>query len=229
MANKTTFIKLDRNILEWRWYKDQNTKALFIHLLLKANIKPHGFREITIQRGELATSYATLAAETGLSIRNIRTALEHLQQTGEVTVKRHARFTVISIPQYDLYQSQVTGNRQASDSQVTGNRQQSKNERRKEGKKPPKGGQWAPPTVGDVSAFCLENGLQVDAQRFVDYYEAVGWTVGGQPVRSWEALCRRWNGSENYSDRKPQTMDEKMAEAMRLLDEGGLYDTAGSQ
>lgn len=71
MANKTTFVKLDRNILEWRWYKDQNTKALFIHLLLKANIRPHGFRTVTINRGELATSYASLAAETGLSIQNV--------------------------------------------------------------------------------------------------------------------------------------------------------------
>lgn len=119
MANKTTFVKLDRNILEWRWYKDQNTKALFIHLLLKANIRPHGFRTVTINRGELATSYASLAAETGLSIQNVRTALAHLETTGEVTRKQHSKFVVISIPQYDLYQSQLTGNQQATNRQLT--------------------------------------------------------------------------------------------------------------
>lgn len=127
--NKTTFIKLDRNILEWRWYRDQNTKALFIHLLIKANVVEHDFETAHIPRGSLATSYASLAAETGLSIRNIRTALKHLQETGEVTVNRHSHFSVISIPKYDYYQSQVTVNRQASDKQVTGNRQQYKNDK----------------------------------------------------------------------------------------------------
>lgn len=131
--DKSTFIKLDRNILEWRWYKDVNTFKVFVHLLIKANVKPHDFERVTIGRGELATSYPSLAAETGLSIRNVRTALEHLKETGEVTVNRHPKFQVISIPKYDYYQTQLTGNRQSnwqsSDSQPTGNRQQYKNDK----------------------------------------------------------------------------------------------------
>lgn len=133
MAEKTTWIKLDRNIMDWRWYKDHNTKEVFIHLLLKANIKPHGFRNVTIGRGELATSYGSLAAETGLTTRQIRTALDHLQTTGEIVLKRHNRFTVISISNYDLYQSQTADKRQAechpNDNQTTGKRQQSKKEK----------------------------------------------------------------------------------------------------
>ena len=49
---KTTYIKLDRNILNWRWYKDANTFRLFIHLLLKANIRDHDFEHVTIRRGD---------------------------------------------------------------------------------------------------------------------------------------------------------------------------------
>lgn len=138
MAEKTTWIKIDRNILEWGWYKDANTKALFIHLLLKANIKKGSFMGVEINRGELATSYASLAEETGLSVRNVRTALEHLKVTGEVTVNRHSKFSVISILNYSMYQDvpteYLTINRQSSDNQVTGNRQQSKNVRKKERK-----------------------------------------------------------------------------------------------
>ena len=123
MADTTTWIKIDRNIMRWGWYKDNNTKAVFLHLLLKANIKPNYFMGVMIQRGEVATSYQSLADETGLSVRNVRTALEHLKSTGEVTVNRHTKFSVISIANYGLYQSQVTSkltvNRQTTDSQPT--------------------------------------------------------------------------------------------------------------
>lgn len=207
MANKTTFVKLDRNILEWRWYKDQNTKALFIHLLLKANIRPHGFRTVTINRGELATSYASLAAETGLSIQNVRTALAHLETTGEVTRKQHSKFVVISIPQYDLYQSQLTGNQHATNTQLTGNQQQSKNDKKGIYTYPQERENRArvevPASAGDVAAFVLDNNLDVDPDAFWNYYEANGWvTKAGTPVRNWKALCRTWNGKPQYTTTK---------------------------
>lgn len=138
MAEKTTWIKIDRNILEWGWYKDANTKSLFIHLLLKANIKKGNFMGVEIKRGELATSYVSLAEETGLSVKNVRTALEHLKTTGEVAVKRHRKFSVISIPNYTMYQDipavKTAVNRQLTGSQTAVKRQQSKNVRKKEEK-----------------------------------------------------------------------------------------------
>ncbi len=127
--DKTTFIKLDRNILDWRWYKDTTTKALFIHLLLRANIKDNDFMTETIHRGELATSYATLAAETGLSYKQVRAGLGHLIETGEVAVRRHSKFSVISILRYDFYQArgQSQGNSEGNHRAIKG--QQSKNDK----------------------------------------------------------------------------------------------------
>ena len=110
MADQTTWIKIDRNILRWGWYKDNNTKALFIHLLLMANIKPNMFMGVQIGRGELATSYKSLSEQTGMSVQNVRTALNHLKLTGEITSSQHSKFSVISIVNYDLYQSQLTSN-----------------------------------------------------------------------------------------------------------------------
>lgn len=138
MAEKTTWIKIDRNILNWGWYKDTNTKALFIHLLLKANIKKGNFMGVEIKRGELATSYASLAKETGMTVKNVRTALEHLKSTQEVAIKRHSKFSVISILNYSSYQDIPAEyraiNRQSSGNQVAIKWQQSKNKRKKEEK-----------------------------------------------------------------------------------------------
>lgn len=125
--DKTTFIKLDRNILEWRWYQDANTMRVFLHFLLKANIKEHDFETAQIPRGSLATSYPSLALELGLSIKSVRTALKHLIETGEVAVKRHPKFSVISIVNYDYYQTQTAVKRQSAGSQAAVEGQQYKN------------------------------------------------------------------------------------------------------
>ena len=135
------YVKISRKILEWEWYTDVNTKVLFLHILLKANWKPGRFQGIEIPRGSFVTSLQNLAVETGLTIRNVRTALKHLENTGEVTSNRHAKFSVITIKNYDKYQSsdnQVTVNRQSSDNQVT-TIEEGKKERKEEYNKSPKG------------------------------------------------------------------------------------------
>ena len=138
------YIKLYRQMLDWGWYDDTNTKVVFLHLLLTANFKDTEWHGIQLKRGDVVTSIPSLASALKLSERNVRTALMHLKSTGEVTDKIYSKFRIISIKNYGQYQdddrqndSQATGNRQADDSQATGNRQQRKNDknvRSKEGK-----------------------------------------------------------------------------------------------
>lgn len=131
MADKSTFIKLDRNITKWRWYKNANTMRVFIHLLIEANISPYEFENITIKRGELATSYDKIANTLNLTNQQVRTAIQHLKSTGEITVKRYPKFQVISIVGYNYYQDKSTVkktvNQQSNNSQLTVNQQQLKN------------------------------------------------------------------------------------------------------
>ena len=190
MADKTTFIKLDRNIIHWGWYKDGNTFRVFVHLLLMANIKPGKFMNVEIKRGELATSQKSIAESLGISIKCVRTALKHLQEGGEVAVKRHPKFTVISIPRYDYYQAngQSTGTTTGSQRAVEG--QQSKNIRKKEIPSV-----YIPSRV-DLASFIESEGLNADPDDVFDYYEAIGWEIGGKPIKDWRAVVRRWKQYE---------------------------------
>lgn len=133
MAERTTFIKLDRNIQKWRWYQDANTFRVFVHLLLNANIKGCDFESIKVYRGQVVTTYEKIANSLNLTVQQVRTALGHLKSTGELTVKRHPKIQVITIVCYDRYQGNLTGNltvkQQSSNSQVTVNQQQSKKEK----------------------------------------------------------------------------------------------------
>lgn len=116
----TGYIKLNRSLMSWGWYKDGNTCRLFLHLLLRANWKDGERSGVPVPRGAVAMSYSELAQETGLSIKNIRTALEHLKKTGEVAVNRQSKFIVFNIKNYSVYQTggnQVAENRQSEGSQ----------------------------------------------------------------------------------------------------------------
>ena len=93
----------------------------------------------------------------------------------------------------------------------------SEEEEEEEGKEvPPNGGtkktrpRFVPPTLEEVKAYAEENGLQVDAERLVDYYRSNGWKVGRNPMRDWRATVRNWarkpsswasgGGGDEYSD-----------------------------
>lgn len=131
MKNKSTFIKLDRNIKNWRWYQNANTFRVFVHCLLSANVSSYEFEGITIRRGEFPTSYDKIANTLNLTNQQVRTAINHLKSTGEITTKIYSKFQVISIVNYGYYQDKSTGkptpNQQAVNIQLTVNQQQLKN------------------------------------------------------------------------------------------------------
>lgn len=126
MNQEESYIIISRKILNWEWYSDVNTKTLFLHMILKANWKCGRFCGQEIPRGSFASSYQNLSKETGLSIQNIRTAINHLKSTGELTVNQHAKYSVFTINNYSKYQqpntqsnSQLTRNQQATNRQLT--------------------------------------------------------------------------------------------------------------
>lgn len=123
MAERSTFIKLDRGIQNWRWYQNPNTFRVFIHILLNANVESRDFMDTTIHRGEMATSYARIGDSLGLTIQQVRTAISHLKSTEEITVKQQSKFLIISVLNYAKYQDRLTDNQQAINSQLTVNQQ----------------------------------------------------------------------------------------------------------
>lgn len=127
MAEVSTWVKLDRNILQWRWFRNANTLQMFLFLILKANTVDKDFENITVHRGQLVTSYPHLARDLGMSVKSARTALGHLKQTGEVAVKSYPKYSLITVLNYERYQKKGQGSGQSKGSQRAGNGQQYKN------------------------------------------------------------------------------------------------------
>lgn len=134
MASLNGFVKLHRKMLEWGWYSDETVKVVFLHLLLTANFKPGTFMGHEVKPGQVIVGRKKLAAELGLSERQIRTALDKLEKTKEISRKTTNKFTLITIENWAFYQGcdsdddqQTTSERPTNDQQMTNKRPQLKN------------------------------------------------------------------------------------------------------
>ena len=99
------FIKLHRKILKWEWSSEPNTFSVWVHLLLMANHAPQKWNGIDINRGQLVTSVAHLVDKCGISTKKIRNSLERLKRANCITIETTNRYSVITICNYDIYQS----------------------------------------------------------------------------------------------------------------------------
>ena len=211
-ADRTSWLKIDRNIPKWRWFKTSNTFHVWMWLILSANIEEHNFQNEVIKRGEVATSYKTIADSTGLTPKMVLTAVDHLKRTGEVAVRRGANYLVISILNYDEYQApgQGIGNSQGIPRELQGNAkgmtkelpcQQSKNIRNKELKNeknmyvdpPPAETQKKSPSANEVIGyFTVKGRSRQDAEKFFAYNQGKGWRIGKTRITDWQAVADMW-------------------------------------
>lgn len=134
------FIKIHRRMLKWEWYKDTNTKVLFLHCLLKANWKDGRFQGIEVPRGSFVTSLSTLSEELSskeqtFTVQNVRTSLKHLTLTGELTSKSYSKYRIITVNKYNEYQvANIVPNKQLTNSQQATNKHLTTIEEKKEKK-----------------------------------------------------------------------------------------------
>lgn len=124
------WIKIHRQIIEWEWFTDTNTFRVFLQLLLKANHKEKKYRGMVLKVGTIITSRDILALETRLSVQQVRTALDKLKSTNEITIKTSSQGTIIEVVNYAKYQlatNEVTNKQPINNQQVTTNKNEKNN------------------------------------------------------------------------------------------------------
>jgi hypothetical protein len=126
ITDNTGWIKLHRKFIKWEWWDDHSTTRLFLFLLCSVNHEDKKWQGKIIKRGEIATGRRTLAKQTGLSEQSVRTSIERLKSTSEITSINYSKYSIISITNYEKYQASnqqsnqhLTSNQPASNQQVT--------------------------------------------------------------------------------------------------------------
>ncbi len=196
-----SFIKLQRQITQWEWYTDTNTKSLFIHLVLMAQHKDTEWRGITLKRGQLLTGRLLLSKQTGLSEREIRTAINKLKTTNEIAVRTTNQFSVITVNNYNTYQEKKDVDRPAerpTERPTTDQRATTcknvKNDKKKtlntDSVKTPVF--TIPEKRETADLFISKGSTNEEAGRFWYFYDSKGWMVGKVKMTNWTSAAYRW-------------------------------------
>lgn len=71
---------------------------------------------------------------------------------------------------------------------------------------------FTPPGVEEVESYCRERNNNIDAQHFVDYYEARNWMLGKVKMKDWRAAVRTWErGDKRASGSNPASAQNSAA------------------
>lgn len=96
----------------------------------------------------------------------------------------------------------------------------------KEGEKP-KRKRFVKPTLEELQAYAMEIGFNLDAQHFLNHYDANGWKVGkGNSMKDWKAAVRTWRDREKKWKNEP--VNQKAQELEQLNNMGFEWARGGS-
>lgn len=121
------WIKLHRRFLEWEWFGSSDMVKLFVFILISANYDNSSWRGIEIKKGQYLTGIKSLSYKTNISEQTIRTCLSRLKNTGEITIESTNKYSIITICNYDSYQSDKKTTNNQNNKQSTSNQQTTNN------------------------------------------------------------------------------------------------------
>lgn len=52
------------------------------------------------------------------------------------------------------------------------------------------------PTLEEIKEYCKERKNQIDAQRFINYYDSIWWMVWKNKMKDWRATIRWWESRD---------------------------------
>ena len=61
------------------------------------------------------------------------------------------------------------------------------------------------PELEEIREFCFEKNINIDVDRFFNYYESKGWKVGVSPMKDWKAAVRNWAKNDTIYQRPGTT------------------------
>lgn len=125
------WIKLWRKSIANGWLQNHKIWAFWTWCLMKATHREYdaivGYQRIHLKPGQFVFGLPVASKETGLSIRQTRTAVTFLKNEGNLTVKTTNKFSIGTVVNWNTYQGEEVQNDSQNDRQTTGKRQHTRN------------------------------------------------------------------------------------------------------
>lgn len=67
------------------------------------------------------------------------------------------------------------------------------------------------PTLEEITNYCNERKNNINPNKFIDYYNSCGWTVGkNKPMKDWKAAIRLWEKNNHKETINPNWVNEEI-------------------
>jgi len=236
-----SYIKLDRDLLYSYCFANPNHLKIWIWLLIKANFKNafipinlgKGYKTIEIKRGQLIYGRNKAEDELGLNGSLIDRTLKEFENLGQIKREVSSHYSVITICNYDSYQSKSDELEQAMNNQCTTNAQQmnntcATNEQHVNIYKEELEEKESKEEREVSSAICLKNsnlfrkpkvpsleevqmnfvscgGNKEMAEAFFNKHSAVDWFMKGSPITNYKTLIPNFIKIYNENESKSKS------------------------
>lgn len=200
------WIKLHRKLLENPFVmKDAEFFSLWIYLLLHAthdnySVVFKGQKRI-LNPGQMITGRKKMAEDLHINESKVYRILKVYESEQQIEIETSNKKSIITICHWNEYQKFEQQNEQQINNCKTNSERLLNTNNNvnnvKNGRK-----LFIPPTTEEVKKYCTERKNDVNAERFVDFYEAKGWMLGKNRMKDWKAAVRTW---EKNSDGKNST------------------------
>ena len=103
MKDRTAYIVLDQDFVNWRWFCNRNTLIVYLWLLSSANLLTEKTFGETVNRGSVLTNNASIASGCNITIQNVRNALSNLVKSGDITREYRNHYQIITITDFESH------------------------------------------------------------------------------------------------------------------------------
>ena len=221
------WIKLHRELMEKAiWMQSTpEQKVVLITVLMLANHKSNEWEfageKFRCMPGQFVTSLNSLtdACGKGVSIQNVRTALNRFEKLGFLTNQSTKTGRLITVVNWGIYQDSIEEsnkgiNKESTKRSQSSNKDLTPNNNNKNVKK--ERNVFTPPSVDEVASYCRERSNGIDAEVFVSFYKSKGWMVGSNKMKDWKAAVRTW---ERNRTQKGGNVNAGRAEQRAIYDQ----------
>tara|TARA_R110002153_G_scaffold155545_1_gene307604 strand:+ start:307 stop:924 length:618 start_codon:yes stop_codon:yes gene_type:complete len=192
------WIRVERGIVEHWVFSEADALKLWVYLLMSANYedKSRMFNgHLTqVKRGQLIYGRHAVSQRLGISEAKLRRYMKQFIKDEMISQRITNKYSVITITCYEKYQDasqQTAGKSPTASRQSAIPKQVTLNNK-----------QYIPPSVGEVESYCESRGNGIKAEAFVDYYEARGWMIGKNKMKSWQSAVRTWENRRKEQEPK---------------------------
>jgi hypothetical protein len=192
------YIKVWRKIADAGWLKNHKLCAFWLWCLLKGSHKEYelivGCQTVHLLPGEFVFGLKAASKDLKMGIQSIRTLLDFLKTSQNLTIKTTNKFSIITIINWNTYQAEENESNTQSNKPLTNNQQTTNNKQTLKALRT-----FIIPSIEDISAYCKERANTINPEAFLSHYNSNGWMVGKNKMRDWKSAIITWETRENKS------------------------------